>query len=166
MVIYQFSNSSQNFFIILFSILLLISTVASIALAPLLKLVFHKSNPIKARMILLVITIVLYMFCLILLCSSIKNVVQYHSLIIDTDINSCSVITGDIENIEKTPQYARGANLTSYHLKVKIDDLEYYIEKDIGVTLENIYLWNEGDNVTIYFKNIDGKNIIVRAIKN
>ena len=166
MVIYQFSNSSQIFFVILFSILLLISIIASIALVPLLKLVFNKSNPIKARMILLVITIVLYMFCLILLCSSIKNIVQYHSLIIDTNMNSCSVITGNIENIEKTPQFARGANLTSYHLKVKIDGLEYYIEKDIGVTLEKIYLWNEGDNVTIYFKNIDEKNIIVRAIKN
>ena len=165
MIIYQFSNSIQIILIIFFSILLLVSIAGSILALPLVKLVFQTGNSIKAKILLLPIIIVIYLLCFSLLIFSAKSILQYYSVIRETNIDNCSVATGVIEELEKTPQYARGANLTSYHLKLKLGDSEYYIDTDVGVTLENIDLWNEGDCITIYYQNIDGKNSVVRATK-
>ena len=165
MILYQFSNSIQIILIIFFSILLLVSIVASILALPLVKLIFQSGNPIKAKILLLPVIIVIYLLCVSLLIFSTKSILQYYSAIRYTNIDNCSVTTGEIEDLEKTPQYARGANLTSYHLKFRIGDSEYYIDTDAGVTLENIDLWNEGDCITIYYQNIDGKNSVIRATK-
>ena len=77
----------------------------------------------------------------------------------------CTVVTGKIEDLQKIPQYARGANLISYHLTFKINDSNYYINADVGVALENIDLWDEGESITIYYLNIDEKNVVIRAVK-
>ena len=84
----------------------------------------------------------------------------------ETDVEKCSVVTGEIEELEKFPQYSRGADLTSYYLRFKIGDEEYYIDADVGVTVEYIDLWNEGDTITIYYQNINGKNSVIKAVKN
>ena len=165
MILYQFSNSLQIILIIFFSILLLVSAVASIIALPLVKLFFQGGNPIKAKFLLLPVIVVIYLVCISLLIFSTKNIIQYYSIVRETNIDTCSVTTGVIEDLEKTPQYARGVNLTSCHLKFRLGDSEYYIDTDVGVTLENIDLWNEGDCVTIYYQNIDGKHSVVRATK-
>lgn len=165
MILYQFSNSIQIILIIFFSILLLVSIVASILALPLVKLIFQGGNPIKAKILLSPIIIVIYLLCVSLLIFSTKSILQNYSAIRETSIDNCSVTTGEIEDLDKKPQYARGANLTSYHLKFRLGDSEYYIDTDAGVTLENIDLWNEGDCITIYYQNVDGKNSVIRATK-
>lgn len=165
MILYQFSNFYQIVFIVFFSVLLIVSIAAGILFLPLVKLVFQNGNPIIARISLLLIIIIVYLLCLSLSVFSIKNISQYYSMTRDIDIENCSVAIGEIEDLEKIPQYSRGANITSYYLKFRIDNLEYYIDTDVGVSLDYIDLWNEGDCITIYYQNIEGRNSVIRAIK-
>ncbi len=165
MIIYQFSNSLQIFFIVLFSILVLVSIIIGIVCIPLIKLIFQSGNPIKAKILLSPIVIAIYVFCVSLLILSVKNIPEYYSVIKNTDVDNCNVVTGEIEELEKIPQYARGANLVSYYLKFKIGDSEYYIDTAAGVTLENIDKWHEGDCITVYYQNTDGKNSVIRVTK-
>ena len=165
MVIYQYNNSIQIFFIIFFLLLLLVGIAISIVNLPLLKLTFQEGNPVKAKVFLLAIIMVISFFSISLIVLSTKNISQYYSDVKKINVDNCDVVTGKIESLLKTPQYARGANLTSYHLLFRINDSEYYIDADTGVALENIDLWNEGDYITIYYQNIDGKNVVVRAVK-
>lgn len=165
MILYQFSNAGHIFFIIIFAILLLASITVSMGCLPMVKLLFQKGNPAKAKFLLLPIIIVIYLLCTSLFVFSIKNISQCASDVRRTDVNRCSVVTGEIEDLEKIPQYSRGANLTSYHVTFKIDGSAYYIDTDIGVTLENIDLWNIGDRITVHYKNLDSKNVVVLVTK-
>lgn len=165
MVIYQYDNSIHIFFIILFSLLLLIGIVLGIANLPLLKLIFKRGNPVTAKVILLPIIIVISVLSISLIILSTKNISQYNADVKKMNCDCCTVVTGTIEDLQKSPQYARGANLTSYHLTFRIDDANYYINADVGVTLENIDEWGDGESITIYYLNIDGKNVVIRAIK-
>lgn len=165
MVIYRYDNSIHMFFIILFSLLLLIGIVLGGANLPLIKLIFQRSIPVKAKVVLLPIIIVIFVLSISIIILSIKNISQYYADVKEVNADCCAVVTGEIEDLQKIPQYARGANLTSYHLIFRIDDSNYYINADVGVALENIELWNEGESITIYYLNIDGKNVVIRAIK-
>ena len=165
MILYQFSNASHIFFIIIFTILLLACIVVTVACLPMIKLLFQTGNSIKARLLIFPIIFVIYFLCVSLFVFSIKNISQYASDVRNTNVNRCSVVTGEIEEFEIIPQYTRGANLTSYHVTFKINGLLYSIETDVGVTLENIDLWNIGDCVTVYYHNHDGKNLVVRVEK-
>lgn len=166
MVIYQYNNSIQILFVVFFSLLLLVGIVVSIVNLPLLKLIFQGGNPVKAKVFLLPIIIVISVLSISLIIFSTKNISQYCSDVKEINVDNCDVVTGEIEGLLKIPQYARGANLTSYHLMFRIADSEYYIDADAGVALENIDLWNEGDCITIYYQNIDGKNVVIRAVKD
>lgn len=166
MIIYQFSNSTQIFFIILFSILLLFAIASLFFMIPLFKLVFQSFNPIKARIVLMLFNIVICSFLLTIIVLSTKNIIQYYSLTVGLNINDCDITSGEIQTLIKEPQYSRGADLTFYYLSCEIDGREYYIDMGNGVSLENIDFWNEGNNITVYYKNIEEKNIIIRAIKN
>ena len=165
MVIYQYDNSIHIFFIILFSLLLLIGIVLGGANLPLLKLIFKRGNPVTAKVILLPIIIVISVLSISLIILSTKNISQYYADVKKMNCDCCTVVTGTIEDLQKSPQYARGANLTSYLLTFRIDDANYYINADVGVTLENIDEWGDGESITIYYLNIDGKNVVIRAIK-
>ena len=166
MVIYQYDNSIHIYFIVLFSLLLLIGIVLGGANLPLLKLIIQKGNPIKAKIILIFIIVIIFAISLSLVTLSIKNISHYYADVKGTNADCCSVVTGKIEHLQKIPQYARGANLTSYHLMIEIDDSYYYIDADVGVVAENIELWDEIESITIYYINIDGKNVVLRALKN
>ena len=132
---------------------------------PLLKLIFQRSHPVKAKVALLPIIIVVSVLSISLIILSTKNISQYYTDVKKMNADCCTVVTGKIEDLQKIPQYARGANLTSYHLTFKINDSNYYINADVGVALENIDLWDEGESITIYYLNIDEKNVVIRAVK-
>ena len=165
MLLYQFSNYIQIIFVVLFSVLLIAATIASILSLPLIRLLFQNNNSFKARILLLPIIVVIYTLCISIIVFSAKNIPVYSSNIIATDIEDCYIIKGEIVELEKTPQYARGAVLVSYHIKFKIDNLILYINTDVGIPVDQIDLWNEGETITVYFKIINGKNIVIRAIK-
>ena len=165
MVIYQYDNSVHIFFIILFSLLLLIGIAVGVSTLPILKLFFQRSNPLKAKAILLAIIVVISVLSISLIILSAKNISQYYADIKEIKVDNCDVVTGKIEDLKKMPQYARGANITSYHLTFRIDDSKYYIDADVGVTLENVDFWNEGECITVYYLNTDEKNVVIRVVR-
>lgn len=67
--------------------------------------------------------------------------------------------------LEKIPQYSKGADLVSYHLKFRIGDSEYYIDTDVGVAFDDIDLWNEGDCIMVYYQTLGGKKAVILAMK-
>lgn len=166
MVIYQYDNTLHIFFIVLFSLLLLIGIVIGGASWPLLKLIISKGNPIKAKIVLIVIVAIISVLSLSLVTLSIKNISHYYADVKEKKADCCSVVTGKIENLQKIPQYARGANLTSYHLVFEIEDSYYCIDADIGIAADNIGVWDEIESITVYYINISGKNVVLRALRD
>lgn len=165
MVIYQFSNSTQIAFIVLFIILIVICTVIGVVCFPLLKMILCGENPIKPRILLSCICIPIYILCITLFILGIKNISQYYNATKNTNIEKCKVVSGEIVEIEKIPQYSRGADLTSYHLTFTIGNKIYYIDTDTGVDLQNIENWNIGEQVVVYYQIDNDKNEVIRVEK-
>lgn len=163
MVIYQFSNSTQITFIVLFIVLIVVCTVIGVVCFPLLKMLFSIENSIKSRILLLCICIPIYIFCITLFTLSLKNLSQYYNMTKNTNIEKCNMVTGEIVELEKIPQYSRGADLTSYHVTFTIGNEIYYIDTDIGVDLQNIKKWNVGEKVLVYYQINNNKNEVVRV---
>ena len=164
MIIYQFSNFVQIAFIVFFSVVSLLGIGLGIFSSPLIKMTFAGGNSARAKLLLLPIVILLYALSLSLIIFPLMSISDYYTSILDTNIETCSVATGEIEELELSPQYARGATLTSYHLKFRIGEAEYHIETDAGVPADNIGLWNEGDCITVYYRVVNGKNQVIRAV--
>jgi len=161
MIVYQFNNFIPIIFIVFFSVLLLIGILASILFLPLVRLVFQSGNPVKAKVLISIFVVAVYFMSITLSILSVKNIVEYSSSIRQTDPENCSVVIGEIEELKMIPQYARGANLTSYHLIFKVNNSQYYIDGAVGVPLEDIDLWKNGICVMVYYQNVGEKNLVV-----
>lgn len=165
MIIYQFSNLPQICFIVLFVILIIVSIAISIFCFPLLKMLLCNNNSIASRILLSCVCIPLYIFCITLFVLSMKNVVQYYNITKNTNLEKCDVVTGEIVELEKIPQYSRGSDLVSYHITFTIENEMYFIDKDIGVDLDNIKKWNVGEQVIVYYQTDQGKNEVIRVVR-
>lgn len=166
MVIYQFSNFAQIFFIVLFSIILLAGLIIGIACIPLLKSLFRPGKSVKAKILLLsFVCVPIYALCITLIVAGIMNLPGYISMVKNTDLEKCSIVEGEIEEIISEPQYGRGADLVSYHIIFTIDGNMYYIDTDVGVLPENIEYWSIGESVKVYYQNSDNKNTVIRVEK-
>ena len=176
MVIYQFSNLPQIFFVVLFAMLILVDIIICLVCFPILKLdcqlIFssearHKHcNSVKAVIALSLIVILIYSLCVTFFILGVNNILDYTCKLRNTNIEKCDTVTGRIESLELTPQYSRGANLVSYHISFMLENTVYYINTDVGVTLETIDEWNIGNCVTVYYQTNGDINEVIKVEKN
>lgn len=171
MIIYQFHNYAHIFFIVLFSVLAVLSIVVGIYLFPLLKMCFstltsssvRRENGVslKAAIILSTITFVLYLVCIVLLISSPFNIASYAKMMINTDMDNCRVLVGEIDEVEFAPNEHRG-NIVDYNVKFSVDNETYFINNGVGVLEENIDKLSAGNKIKVYYICMNGENEVVR----
>lgn len=165
MVIYQFSNVGQIAFICFFAAIIIISIVIGLLCLPMLKLVFSSENSIKLNILLLFICIIIYVFVACGLILGVFNITKYGGYIRDTKLESCEIQKGEISKIITEPQLSRGADTVSYHIEFIVGETTFFINKDIGVPVQNIEHWKVGEQVTVYYRIEDNMNVAIRVEK-
>lgn len=165
MVIYQFSNAEQMFFVVFFSVLVVISVVVGIACSPMFKMILLPEITIKPKVLLSFICLPIYILCISGLIFGVFNIARYGSAIQNTNLDNCVITSGEISDIVAKPQLSRGADLVSYHVEFAVDSRTFFIDKDIGVLAEDMEYWEIGEYITIYYYTEGDKNMVIRVEK-
>lgn len=83
----------------------------------------------------------------------------------ETDLDSCNVSAGEIQNVENLAAEYRGETVY-YFVTFSVDNEVYYIsENSFGVTVENINEFRVGEQITVYYQCVDGRNEVIRVTK-
>lgn len=174
MIIYQFSNTGQIVFIVVFSLLAILCIVGGIILLPLLRLScsfvvsqnarHEKCESIKAVIFAIVLTAILYTIIITLLITSLINILGYSKLLRNTNIDTCELMEGTIQQIEISVNEYRGRTV-DYYVAFSIGNQQFYINNASGVTEEKINELYAGAEITVYYRNVNGVNEIVRIEK-
>ncbi len=172
MVIYQYSNGEPIGFLFLNGFFILLGIILSVIGLPFLKLLFTKGNPVKPRLALLfLVAVPIYVISITFIVGGAANFCGTAISLQSTDTSTCKISEGVITELEKTPQTYRG-EIWYYDVAFTVDGNYYHIYDDYhlnldgGVPAELIGEWENGEEVTVYYRIKNRENVVIKVEKS